>query len=305
MRNFRKSKRYAGLGKHEPALNPLDNTQLNAVMRHVFAWMWVGMGITATVASAMSVGAFMPSLESLIIIIIAPFIAAVALERKLRRFSPAQAGAFFIFYSALKGFALSNIFAALFYLQTSSALVAACFSTAALFGLMTLIGWRTRLDLSRERSYTFMLLLSLPIVLLCNWLLSGAPFDYVFGGFSVLLFSALAASQREACAAMAADPGLRIQPADSLRFSLLAALQLYISAANVILLALASLFGRRFSWHNHHNHGMANHHRSHYHGIGSGSAGYYGGGSFGGGGSAGSGGGSGGSGGGGGGSFTP
>ncbi len=298
MRNIRKSKRYAGLGKYALSPKPLDITQLNALMRQVFAWMWVGMGITATVASAMSVGAFMPSLESLIIIIIAPFIAAVALDRKLRRFSPKQAGAFFIFYAALTGLTLSIVFSSLFYPTFSGALVNASFSTAVLFGVMTLIGWRTRLDLSLERSYVLMLALGLLIATLANTLLAGAGFDYIFSYFSVLLFSALAANQREACAALAADPDLRIMPADSLRFSLLAALQLYLSAAKMLLIALASLFGRRREWEHTHFHHMPHHQRSHYGGIGAIDSGG-GGSNMGGGGSIG------GSGGGGGGSFTP
>ena len=148
MRTYRKSKGNAGQAKNAPPPKPLDNAQLNAVMRHVFAWMWVGMGITATVASAVPASPIHPSFTSLIIIIIAHLTIAFTLDRKLRRFSPTLAGAFFILYAALTGFTLSTFFSALFYPKVSGALVTACFSTACLFGLMTLIGWRTRIDLA-------------------------------------------------------------------------------------------------------------------------------------------------------------
>ena len=299
MRTYRKAKNYAGLAKNAPPLKPLDNTQLNAIMRNVFAWMTVGLGITAMVASALLVSPIYPDLAGLIIIIIAHLTVAFTLDRKLRRFSPTQAGALFIFYAALTGFTISTVFSVLFYPTVSSAFLAASSSTGGLFGLMTLIGWRTRLDLSRARSYFLMTLLGLLIAYLANRLLAGAPFDYIFSFFSVLLFSALAAGHREPVTAIAAEPDLRIRPAESLRFSLLAALQLYVTAGNMIVIALSSnLPGSRGL---NYNRRMSYHQQGHYSstGIGAGSAGGFGGGGSVGGGGGGS------VGGGGGGSFAP
>lgn len=301
MRTHRKSKRYTGLAKNAPSLKPLDDAQLNAVMRNVFAWMTVGFGITATVASVLLASPIYPDLAGLIFII-AHLAIAFTLDRKLRRFSPTQAGAFFVFYAALTGFTMSVVFFMLFGPEESGALVTACSSTGGLFGLMTLIGWRTRLDFSRARSYVLMSLLGLLIAYLANKLLNGAPFDTIFSFFSVLLFSALAACHRAPITAMATDPDLRIKPADSLRFSILAALQFYLSAGNMIAIALDSnLSGRsgdRYVYSQ-----MPHHHQSHYSGISGGqiiSGG--GGGNIGGGGNAGGGASAGG---GGGGSFTP
>ena len=282
------------------SLEPLDKTRLNAVMRNVFAWMTMGIGVTATVASAFLASPIYPDLAGLLFIIIAHLAIAFTLDRKLRRFSPKQAGAFFIFYAALTGFTLSTIFSVLFYPTVSSALVTASSSTGCVFGLMTLIGWRSRLDFSRARSYVLMALLGLLIAFLANKLLTGAPFDYMFSFFSVLFFSALAACQRAPFAFLAADPQLRIKPADSLRFSMLAALQLYLSAGNLIAIALSSnLSGRSRDRYVHSQ--IPHHQQSHYSGIGIGASGFGGGA---GGGSIGGGGGVGGAGGGGG-SFTP
>ncbi|MDE2777477.1 MAG: Bax inhibitor-1 family protein [Chloroflexota bacterium] len=221
-------------------VKPLEGFQFNAVMRNVFAWMTLGMGISATVASALQGSPIYPDLAVLVAIIIAHLVIAFTLARKLRRFSPTIAGAFFIFYAALTGFTLSTFFSMLFYPTVSSALVTACTSTGCLFALMTLICWRSRLDLSRGRSYVLMALLGLLITYLANRLLAGAPFDAIFSFFSVLLFSALAAFHREPVAAIAAEPDLRIKPADSLRFSLLGALQLYVTAGNMFVIALFS-----------------------------------------------------------------
>ena len=88
MRAQRKSKRYAELEKNVPSLEPLDKTRLNAVMRNVFAWMTMGIGITATVASAFLASPIYPDLAGLLFIIIAHLAIAFTLDRKLRRFSP-------------------------------------------------------------------------------------------------------------------------------------------------------------------------------------------------------------------------
>ncbi|MCY4063934.1 MAG: Bax inhibitor-1 family protein [Chloroflexi bacterium] len=265
MRTYRKSKRYDGLARNAPPLEPLDNTQLNAVMRSVFAWMTVGLGITATVASALLVSPITPDLAGLVIIIIAHLTIAFTLDRKLRRFSPTQAGAFFLFYAALTGFTISTLFAMLFYPTVSGALVTASTSTGCLFGLMTLIGWGTRLDFSRSRSYVLMALLGILIAYLANKLLIGGWFETSFSFFSVFLFSALVACHRAPFAALAADPDLKTKPADSLRFSILAALQLYVTAGNMIAVALSSnLPGSRGL---HYDGRMPHYHQSHYSGI--------------------------------------
>ena len=145
-----------------------------------------------------------------------------------------------------------------------------------------------------------MLLLGLLIAFLANKLLNGASFDYIFSFFSVLLFTTLAACHREPFAALAADPDLQIKPVDSLRFSILAALQLYLSSGIMFVIALTSSLTRA-SWGSRHYGHMHHHHQSHYSGFGRG--GSIGGSIGGGGGSIGGGGGS--VGGGGGGSFTP
>ncbi len=302
MRTYRKSKGYARPAENASAPQPLDNTQLNVVMRHVFAWMWVGMGITATVASALLASPIYPDLAGIAIIIIAHLAVAFTLDRKLRRFSPTQAGAFFIFFAALTGFTLSAFLAFLFYPTVSGALVSASLSAACLFGLMTLIGWRTRLDVSRARSYVLMTLFGLLIAFLVNKLHAGALFDYIFSFFSVLLFSALAALQREPINSLATDPDLRTKPVASLRFGILAALQLYVTAGNMITLAIVSSALRRSRSIHYLDQARLGHH-SHYHGIGSGGMGGFGGGGIGGGGGGSVGGGGGSVGGGG--SFTP
>lgn len=307
MRAYRKRKQYAELEKNAATPTPLDKTQLNTVLRHAFAWMWVGMGITATVAGAMRAHPIYPDLTITVIVLVAQFALAFALYRKLSRFSPTQAVAAFVFYSALTGFTLSVIISMLSHPTVSGAMVTACISTAGLFGLMTLIGWRTRLDFCRARSYVVMTLLGLALAFLANKLTAAAPWEYIFSFFSILLFSALAAAHQKRTVSLASSPDLRIQPTDSLRFSILVALELYLGACQEFVLAVYSCFGGKRSWESRHYQQFPHHLRSHYsgYGIGASSARGFGGGAGSGGSIGGSAGGGGSIGGGGGGSFTP
>ncbi len=302
MSAFRKRKQYAELEKHAAAPTRLDTTQLNTALRHAFAWLWVGMGLTATVAGAMRAHPIYPDLTITVIVLVAQFALAFALSWKLPRFSPTQAVAAFIFYSALTGFTLSVIFSMLAHPAVSNVVVTACVSTSGLFGLMTLIGWRTRLDFCRARSFVLMTLLGLALAFLANKLAAAAAWHYIFSFFSVLLFSSLAADFQKRTAYLASNPDLRIQPTDSLRFSILVALQLYLGACQEFVLAVYSCFGRKRSWDRpHYYHRSPHHQQSHFSRIGSGSIGS----GFGSGGSGMGGGGGSGGGGGGGGSFTP
>lgn len=302
MRPYRKRRQYAELQKNATAPTPLANAQLNLLLRQAFAWLWVGMGITATVAGAMRAHPIYPNLTITVVVLVAQFTLAFALSRTLPRFSPAQAAAAFVSYSALTGFTLSAIFSMLYHPKVSDVVVTACISTAALFGLMTLIGWRTRLDFCRARSFVLMTLLGLALAFLANKLAAGAAWDYVFSFFSVLLFSALAADYQKRSTSLALAPDLRIQATDSLRFSILVALELYVGACKVFVVAVYSSMSRR-SWDNQYHHEMHRFQMSRYSGSGIGSTG--GGFGSGGAGGIGSGGGGGGIGGGGGGSFTP
>lgn len=116
-------------------------------------------------------------------------------------------------------------------------------SAAGLFGLMTLLGWRTRLDFGRGCSFRLMARLGLALAFLLNQLAAAALWNYAFSFFAVLLFCALAFNHHKRTAVLASAPELRIQPTDSLRFSILLALELYLGACREFLAAVYSRFG--------------------------------------------------------------
>ena len=78
--------------------------------------------------------------------------------------------------------------------------------------------------------------------MIVNWFLGSALIDYVISIFGVLLFTALTAYDTQRIANMAADPRLALDPADKMKFSVMAALTLYLDFINLFLFMLR-LFG--------------------------------------------------------------
>lgn len=223
------------------AKRPLDGVQLNAVMRNVYGWMTMGLGITAFISLLLSATGFFPSQIMFFVVIIAQFGLVIGLSRMMHRLSPTNAGLLFFTYSALTGVTFSIIFL----IYPIGSIAAAFLSTAGVFGAMTVVGMTTKTDLSQYSSYFMMGLIGLVIAMVVNFFLGSALIDYVISIFGVLLFTALTAYDTQRIANMAADPRLQLNPDDTMKFSVMAALTLYLDFINLFLFMLRLFGGRR------------------------------------------------------------
>ncbi len=223
------------------AKRPLDSVQLNAVMRNVYGWMTMGLGITAFVSILLSATGFVPEPMMFFVVIIAQFVLVIALSRRMHKLSATNAGLLFFTYSALTGVTFSIIFL----VYPIGSIAAAFLSTAGVFGAMTVVGLTTKTDFSQYSSYFMMGLIGLMIAMFVNWFLGSAMIDYVISIFGVLLFTALTAYDTQRIANMAADPRLDLDPEMKVKFSVMAALTLYLDFINLFLFLLRLFGGRR------------------------------------------------------------
>ena len=220
---------------------PLNNVQLNAVMRNVYGWMTMGLAITAFVAILLSTTGFVPSQIMFFIVIIAQFGIVIGLSAMMHKLSPTNAGLLFFTYSALTGVTFSIIFL----IYPIGSIAAAFVSTAGVFGAMTLVGLTTKTDLSQYSTYFMMGLIGLFIAMIVNMFLGSAFIDYVISIFGVLVFTALTAYDTQRIANMAADPRLQLDPDATMKFSVMAALTLYLDFINLFLFLLRLFAGGR------------------------------------------------------------
>lgn len=217
---------------------PLEGLQLNAVMRNVYGWMTMGLLVTTAMALAVSNSGIVLSQGALWIAIILQFGIVMGLTFAINRISATAAGMLFFLYAAVTGFTFSIIFLVF----SLGSIAAAFFSTAGLFGAMTIVGMTTKTDLTKYSSYFMMGLIGLIIASVVNIFLSSSGLDFLISIFGVLLFTGLTAYDTQRIANMAANPKMKVDSENTLKFSIMAALTLYLDFINLFLFLLR-LFG--------------------------------------------------------------
>lgn len=219
--------------------------EIRPLLRQVYMWMGLGLLVTATV-SLLVVN--IPSLLQLIFnpvifygAIIGELVLVIALGARIQKMSAGMATGMFMVYAGVNGFTLSIIFIA--YELGSIAL--AFGTTAILFGVMSVIGMTTKVDLQKYSTYFMMGLIGLVIAMVLNMFLGSGPLDFIISVAGVLIFTALTAYDTQKLHQMAADPNITGQGEALLtKLSILGALRLYLDFINMFLFLLR-LFGRR------------------------------------------------------------
>lgn len=244
MRAYQKSKRYAGLAENEPALEALDNTQLNAVMRNVYAWMTVGSGISACTAGVIGGAGLDPFtiFSSLIITGILQLGLAFALRDELYGFSAKRASVVFVIYSVIFGVSISLFFSITSYPNPSIIANTLCLSVASIYAVMTLIGWISKYDFSEHGGCFLMGFLGLFVAVGVNIVFGSDGHGFAVSLVSLPLIAGLTAYMTQPIAQMATDRHLTVNPDDAARFSAVAALKLYLGVSYyVVVVPLAAL----------------------------------------------------------------
>ena len=217
------------------------STVFPALMRKVFVWMALALAITGLTAFGVATS---PTLVSLIFgskiafwgLIIAEFALVFAVSGAINRLSLSTATLLFILYSVVNGATLSVIFFAF----STAVIVKTFFITAGTFGVMALVGYTTKTDLTSMGKLLFMALLGLVIASVVNMFVHSSGFDLIISYVGVLVFVGLTAYDtqkiKQMCQ-MAPDAGETMQ-----KLALLGALSLYLDFVNLFLYLLR-IFG--------------------------------------------------------------
>ena len=153
------------------------------------------------------------------------------------------------------GVTTSLFFLLLAYPEPSYKAVNICLSLASLFAVMTLIAWKSKLDLSDDSSYLRMFFIGLPVLAAVHHLSGSGGDGLVFSIASVVITSILTGYMTDRISRMGAEPRASVNPDDAARFSVLAALKLHFSISyfsiTIPLALFQALFTHRFG--NHHD----------------------------------------------------
>lgn len=219
-----------------------SRVNLQPVMRQVYVWMGLGTLLTAfmaflTVSTPLLNLALNP--VALIIAMVAELGLVLGMSFGINRLSAATATLIFFVYAALNGFTLSIVLLA----YSGATITTAFVATAALFGAMSIIGYTTKVDLTKMGTYLMMGLIGLLIAMVVNIFVGSGPLDMIISIIGVLIFTGLTAYDTQRIGQMAAS----VSPDGEgvAKLGIYGALRLYLDFINMFLFMLRLMGGRR------------------------------------------------------------
>lgn len=209
----------------------------NKLMSKTFLWMCIGLLVTFLTGyfvshnEVMIVNIFKNS--TYIILCIVELVLVIALSAKVRTMGKNTARIFFILYSFVTGLTFSSIFVV--YELTSILYV--FLLASVVFLVFGLIGYYTKLDLTKIGTYLMMALLAIIICFIINLFVDNNTFDFALSVISILIFIGFTAYDVQKIKRLGEE---ELIPEDNL--SIIGALNLYLDYINIFL-DLLRLFG--------------------------------------------------------------
>ncbi|MGJ7032591.1 Bax inhibitor-1/YccA family protein [Niabella hirudinis] len=217
-------------------------------LANVFTYMFVALGITAVVAYLFAENKdalLIPIMSNKLLlyaIIFAPLGFVLLMSFAFNRLSAAVLMALLLVYAAINGISFSFIL--LGYTGTS---VFGCFLTAALmFGIMAVMGYTTKQDLTSMGRIMMMGLIGIIIASIVNFFLNSDSMSYIISFIGVIVFTGLTAYdvQKLKRIGEGIDQEGNVIAGDVKKLAIMGALSLYLDFINLFLMLLR-LFGRR------------------------------------------------------------
>ncbi|MBL7947878.1 MAG: Bax inhibitor-1/YccA family protein [Bacteroidia bacterium] len=227
---------------------PASQAVSRSFISGVFSWMGIALVISAITAYVFGTDAsYMSYLINTergglsvlgYIVMFAPIGLVLLMGFGINRLSvPALTGVFLV-YSVLMGMSLSFIFLA----YTQSVIYQVFFISAAMFGVMALLGYTTKTDLTKLGSLLFMALIGIVIASLVNMFLRSPGFSYVISFIAVIVFTGLTAYDVQKLKQIGTQTEAGTEA--TAKLSIMGALTLYLDFINLFL-ALLRIFGGR------------------------------------------------------------
>jgi hypothetical protein len=219
---------------------------VNAYVRSVYNWMFIGLALTGLVA-------FYTSTNTAMIKVIfgnpfmfwGIFIAELALvwviSSRIDRLSGATATLLYVMYSALNGLILSLIFLR----YTSSSIASTFFICSVTFLACSIYGWITNKDLTSLGGFLTMGLIGIIIATIVNIFLKSSALHMAISYIGVFVFIGLTAYDTQKIKNMALSQPDGLEAGVIRKGAILGALALYLDFINLFLFLLRILGGKR------------------------------------------------------------
>lgn len=172
------------------------------------------------------------------VVMFAPLAFVLIMSFAFNKLSSFALLALFVVYSAIMGISMSSIFLAF----KLSSIASTFFITAATFGVMAVVGYTTKQDLTKFGSILFMALIGIIIASVVNMFLGNGILDIIISCVGVLVFTGLTAYDVQKLKRIGA--GIEYGSESANKLAIMGALNLYLDFVNLFMMLLR-LFGDR------------------------------------------------------------
>jgi uncharacterized protein len=215
--------------------------RVSAFLWKVYAWMAIGLGITAvvayTVASSPTVArTLVGNPISFFVLIAAELGLVMYLSVRATRLAPATASGLFAVYSALNGVTLSVVLLA----YTGESVTTTFLVTAGMFGALAFWGATTQKSLAGMGQFMFMGLIGLILASIVGIFWHSDALQFLISVVGVIVFTGLTAYDAQRLKQMA----LALPDGEVGSYAIVGALSLYLDFVNLFLMLLR-FTGRR------------------------------------------------------------
>ncbi|MCX6252506.1 MAG: Bax inhibitor-1/YccA family protein [Bacteroidetes bacterium] len=226
-------------------------TAARTFISQVFLWMTFAMVVTAITAYMFATSeSLIMSLRNPVtgglsglgwIVTLAPIGFVLLMSFGFQKLSVSLMALLFIAFSVLMGMSLSFILL----VYTAASVYKTFAVTAAMFGIMAVLGYTTKTDLTRFGSLMMMALFGIIIAMLVNMFMHSETMDYIISVIGVLVFTGLTAYDVQKLKRIGAGGVEAMGDANMRKLSIMGALTLYLDFINLFLFLLRFLGNRR------------------------------------------------------------
>ena len=173
------------------------------------------------------------------IVMLSPIGFVLAMSLGFQRFSVGTLTLLFGIYAILMGASLSFILL----IYTAASIFQTFAVTAGMFGIMAVIGYTTKTDLTKFGSIMMMGVIGIVIASLVNMFMKSQTFDYIISFVGVLIFTGLTAYDVQTLKKI--GTGIEYGAESTRKLVILGALRLYLDFINLFLFLLRFLGDRK------------------------------------------------------------
>jgi FtsH-binding integral membrane protein len=214
--------------------------------RSVYGYMFAALGVSGLIAYMSGTPEFFAKyfisnggISPLFwVVALAPVGLGLVIQMAYERLSLGLLMGLYVGYSALMGLSLGSIFL----VYEIPAIVSTFFVSAGAFAGMAILGYTTKVDLSRFGSMLYMVFIGIFIAGIVNIFMKSAMMDFIISVIGVFVFTGLTAYQMQQLKEVSNNPNL--SEMDRNKLALIGGLQLYILFINLFL-TLLRLLGSR------------------------------------------------------------